>query len=371
MMRTSVDVVIPLHRADRAIEAAVASAQTELQGIPTQVSVVLHNLTLEEPLRTRLASRATVLHCHDGIYSPSGPRNVGLDAAMAPFVFFLDSDDELAPQCLRRLHDVAELTGADVVLPSIRSGSTYVGTPLVARRHPELLDVVRHHLFLRSHVPALLRRSMLVSTGIRYPAGIRTGEDFALMSELFARVPTGMAFDAVYDVLGTGADRASTAALPAEEQLAGVRHVLTSRWVDELPHLQRQALARRILAVNLAGGWRMKNRLRHELDDRQREEHLRVRSMAEQLSPDASAYLSVRDRTTLAFDPEPTWIRQLLMAKPFGLVPSSWAGALSRRSPLVHEARSWVVRHRRRAAHCSKAGDAVTALVSDRSASSP
>lgn len=344
MTAPMVDVVIPVHRAERSIDAAVASASSEEQGVRTRVTVVLHNLELEPSAMSHLAERANVLHCDDGIPSPSGPRNVGLDAASAPFVFFLDSDDQLAPACLRRLHEVASDTGADVVLPSLRQGDTYIGSPLVTARSVRLLDVTRHHLFLRSHVPALIRRSTMLSNGIRYPETIRTSEDLVVMSQLYVCARTAMAFDAVYVVIDAGDERASTATLPTCEQLAALRLILDSEWFDLLSSEHRQALVRRILAVNLAGSWR--NRRRNETTSHS--EYAAMRDRALMRSAASARFLSIRDRRTLRFETSPSMVSRLLTSKPFGLVPASMKAALSRRSPLLFELRSWVVRHRRR-----------------------
>lgn len=352
-----VDVVIPLHRADRKVETAVGSAQRQVQGIETRVSVVLHNLGMDETLRQRVEPGARVLTCDDGVPSPSGPRNVGLDAATAPFVFFLDSDDALSPLCLRRLHEVACAKNADIVLPSIRRGRSYVGSPLVASRRVKLLDPVRHYLFLRSHVPALLRRSTMIDSGIRYPDGIRVSEDFAVMAQLFATGRTAMAFDAVYDVLDNGDQRASTVPISASEQLAALRLILGSRWIDELTYDQRRALVRRILAVNLASGWRWTRSFGLTASG---SEYAAIRDTAIEKSAGAVEFLSVRDRVTLHFQSRPRLVERMLGAKPFGLVPSTWRAVFSLRSPLVFEFRSWLVRHRRRVLVTPRMGHPVT-----------
>lgn len=345
MTKPVVDVIVPLHRTDRAVDAAVASAQSSVQGIATRVLVVLHNLGPEETARVHLEAPATVLRCDDGVASPSGPRNTGLQAASAPFVFFLDSDDRLAPGCLRRLHDAAEATGADVVLPSIRVGRRYVGTPLVWSRCPRVLDIVAHDLFMRSHVPALLRHRVLESSGIRYPDGIRTGEDFVVMSHLYAIATTSLALDAVYIMLDDAAERASTAPLPPDERVAGMRLLLDSPWVDRLDVPQRDLLVRRILSVNLGAAWRSAV---EPLSSDAREEHIAVRDLAFAKSPDARALLSMRDLVSLRFDRNPGWVARAQMKRPFGLVPVTLKGATSRQAPMVREVRSWFVRHRRR-----------------------
>lgn len=342
---TDVDVIIPLHRPDRPIAATIESVASELQGVLTRAIVVLHDLELAGDTLEQLQRVAMVISHRDGIPSPSGPRNAGLDSATARYVFFLDSDDALAPGCLGALCRVAEASGADVVLPSVRDGDRYVGTPLALRRSTSTLDVVRHHLFMRSHVPALIRRATLLDSGIRYPAGIRTGQDFVMMAQLYATASTAIALDAVYIMADDGRQRVSRTPLPAEHQLAAVHAILTSPWAQALPTSQREALVHRILSINLAGGWRRKRQMGHPLPT---ESHAKMRALALSLAPGAADYLSVRDRMTLRFDDDPGPWHRILTARPLGLIPTTLRGASSLRGPLGIELRSLIVRRRRR-----------------------
>lgn len=345
MTDPTVDVVIPLHRTDRRFDAAVESAQSMAQRVPTRVFVVLHNLHLDGPTEARLRARAVLLRCDDGISSPSGPRNVGLDAATAPYVFFLDSDDELAPRCLRRLVDVAADTGAEVVLPSIEMAGSYVGTPLVWSRTPRMLDVVDDALFTRSHSFALLRRDSLRRSGIRYPEGVRAGQDLVLMAQLYTSCSTAMAFDAVYRLREHAGSRVTTTPLPVADQLAAVEHVLAADWFRRLTPAHREALVHRIVAVNLASGWRRKRQLGHEPSAAA---HRAARDVALRHAPAVHGMLSVRDRMTLHFSASPPLWRRLLVTRPFAVVPSSVRGLVSQSGPVFSQARSWLVRHRPR-----------------------
>ena len=47
--------------------------------------------------------------------TPAAPRNLGLDNADAPYIMFLDNDDEFFPDAMKSLYDTIESTGADIV----------------------------------------------------------------------------------------------------------------------------------------------------------------------------------------------------------------------------------------------------------------
>src|SRR3954471_10281856 len=47
---------------------------------------------------------------------PGSPRNVGIDNARGKFVYFVDNDDWLGPEALKRLYDFAVANSSDVVV---------------------------------------------------------------------------------------------------------------------------------------------------------------------------------------------------------------------------------------------------------------
>lgn len=340
-----VDVIIPVHDASRPVEAAVRSALSEVQGVATRVIVVLHNYQPDEDRRRAFDETATVISLDDGIPSASGPRNAGIRAATAPFVFPLDSDDRLAPGCLRLLYDVALETKADVVLPSICIGDRYLGTPPVWSKRRRLLDVVNDGLFTRSHCPALLRREHLDHVGARYPTGIRVSEDLVFMSQLYATSRTALAFDAVYLVDESGPTRTSATEITSDEQMAFLEPLLEAPWAQALPSTVRRSLARRLLATNLAGGWRRRSQVGQIPD---RGAYLGAVRRVLAYSPDARSLLSVRDRFSLSFPQRSSRRAKVLMSRPFGLIPSSLRAALSSQGPLRLEARTHMARVCRR-----------------------
>src|SRR5215213_376127 len=64
-----------------------------------------------------------VLHQENSGWA-GAPRNRGLDLATTPYIFFMDADDRLTPEALRRLLARAEATGNDVVIPRIEDPQT-------------------------------------------------------------------------------------------------------------------------------------------------------------------------------------------------------------------------------------------------------
>jgi glycosyltransferase involved in cell wall biosynthesis len=106
---------------------------------------------------------------------PSRPRNVATDLARGDLVFFMDHDDSLYPDALRRMAEYAAETGADVLSPKESKTSDAwwglsalvdgdVPNALVDGGIDRLLPMVPHKLY---------RRAFLIEHGIRFPEGRR------------------------------------------------------------------------------------------------------------------------------------------------------------------------------------------------------
>ncbi|HEY8480581.1 MAG TPA: glycosyltransferase [Spirillospora sp.] len=108
---------------------------------------------------------------------PGAPRNTGIDRARGEYLFFLDADDRLGPDALRRLCAMADEQGTDIVI------GNYVGVGRgVARFDANIphitVDDPKTDIYGRSLTAhKLFRRELVERHGIRFPEGILSGED--------------------------------------------------------------------------------------------------------------------------------------------------------------------------------------------------
>jgi hypothetical protein len=121
---------------------------------------------------------------------PSRPRNVATEAARGEYVLYMDHDDSLYPDALRRLAEFAAESGADVISPKeSKTSDIWWGMPALAAGNAldvradgainRLLPMVPHKLY---------RREFLADAGIRFPEGRRMlWEDVYFNVEAYAK----------------------------------------------------------------------------------------------------------------------------------------------------------------------------------------
>lgn len=115
-------------------------------------------------------------------------RNVGIDAAQGEFLFFLDSDDRLAPGALPELME-ALAPDRDMILCDFLSVDTQgrVLERLSGSRSTGMLDLAHHPeliLELPSGCNKICRRSLFLDSGIRFPDRVWY-EDLRTMPKLY------------------------------------------------------------------------------------------------------------------------------------------------------------------------------------------
>jgi len=117
---------------------------------------------------------------------PGRPRNVGLAMARGDFVFFADNDDWLAADALERLHAMAQLDRADIVIGKVVGHGKTVPRAIFAQNlHGVPFDST---VLLGLLTPAkLFRRAFLDGHGLRFPEGRRRLEDHVFVVDAYFR----------------------------------------------------------------------------------------------------------------------------------------------------------------------------------------
>ncbi|QKJ20021.1 glycosyltransferase family 2 protein [Microbacterium hominis] len=257
-MSAQVDVVVAVHDPARPVDRAVRSALSAAAPGVVRAIVVAHN-TDPAGIGERLGVLARhpdvrLLDLQDGIRSPAGPFNAGLDAVTARFSSVLGSDDELAPGAVASWLRRADCTGADAVMTRLRhAGGAVVPTPPVRALRIGALDPVRDRLSYRSAPLGLVSTARFGD--LRFATGLPVGEDVPYVTRLWfsgARIAydrRGPAYLIHTDVGG----RTTVAPRPIADELAYVPVVLDDPWFTSLAADARAAIAVKLVRIHVFG----------------------------------------------------------------------------------------------------------------------
>lgn len=251
-----VDVIVAVHTAARPVARAVASVIDHTEA-PVRVNVIAHNI---DPgiIRTNLGSYANhpqvrLLPYRDGIPSPAGPMNHGLEQSTAPFTTLLGSDDEFAPGAIDSWLTLQQETQADVVLAKIQLASGRVDPYPPVRNGNRLreLDGTKDRLPYRSAPLGLVSR--LRFPDLRLSVGLQSGEDLVYSTVLWF---TGrhLAYDLrgpAYIVNDDMEDRVTSAPRPFEHDFRFVDELIALPWLADAPSSARTAIVVKILRIHV------------------------------------------------------------------------------------------------------------------------
>jgi glycosyltransferase involved in cell wall biosynthesis len=227
-----VSVIVPVYNPGTHIDDCIASllGQT-LPPEEFELIFVDDGSTDETPARLD-ALAAEHAHVHVKHIENSGwpgrPRNLGIEMAEGEYVYFVDNDDWLGKDALRRLHARAERDDADIVIGKVVGEGKFVARSVFKRdRRDVTLEWAPLVRLLTPH--KLFRRSLLDEHGIRFPEGRRRLEDhvFTMHAYFHAQAISVLAgYPCYHWVLREDSENASHAELEPAGYYGNVREVL-------------------------------------------------------------------------------------------------------------------------------------------------
>ncbi|MFD6177812.1 MULTISPECIES: glycosyltransferase [unclassified Isoptericola] len=195
--RPVLTVVIPAYNAESKIERSLESV-ARLAAHRSDVEVLIIDDCSTDRTREVVARwvgrrpdwRLLTSSTNSG--SPSRPRNMGVDAARGEFVYFHDADDEMLPDGVEALLEVALRESADLVRGWLEVEDD-LGARIPANRLADAQDLTsRDDLAARiiggqsTTCPSLVRTSILRSNDVRWREDVRMGEDTIYLAQVLS-----------------------------------------------------------------------------------------------------------------------------------------------------------------------------------------
>jgi len=122
-------------------------------------------------------------------------RNLGIKTSQGKYIYFLDGDDYISPQCLELAYERITSDNADIVFfgYGVVKGSTLSEDYISRFSYPSCpikgIDAIKkillREIMIWTH-SALYKKQLIMSNNIKFPEGISRGEDFEfIMKALF------------------------------------------------------------------------------------------------------------------------------------------------------------------------------------------
>lgn len=188
-LEMKVSIIIPCHNAIGKIERCLASLRKQTMPVGEYEVIFVDDCSSDGTADYLLrqtevvdGTRWRVIRRVSNSGSPSEPRNMGVDAARGEYIFYLDCDDEILPDTLERHtrqaidQDLCVLRGYLRVFDgsSFTDANRIKGFSAGMPKKSIIEGIIRQQ---STTVPSLIRRSLLVSKGIRWDPVLRMGED--------------------------------------------------------------------------------------------------------------------------------------------------------------------------------------------------
>lgn len=182
-----ITIIIPVYNAEKYLDRCLKSVLGALGKIQGEVILVDNgsqdnSLSVCKKYQTKHKGVISVLQCHTP--GASATRNAGVKKAKGKYLWFIDADDYIMPDAIKKLVDEADKTGADIVM----MGATREWADGSTSDLPAIDSAERNYKghFVRYGMgpwQVIVRRSWWLEHGFSFKEGI-IHEDMELMSAL-------------------------------------------------------------------------------------------------------------------------------------------------------------------------------------------
>src|SRR6476619_6970896 len=227
-----VSVIVPVYNPGHNIDDCISSLLGQSLP-PDEYEVIFVDDGSSDGTETRLDALAAehehvrVEHIPNSGW-PGRPRNIGIEMARGEYVYFVDNDDWIGTDALKRLYGRAQRDEADIVIGRVVGEGKFVARTIFKRDRkdvtlewPPLLRLLTPH--------KLFRKAMLDEHAIRFPEGRRRLEDHVLTMHAYfhaQHISVLARYPCYHWVLRDDGENASTGEFDAAGYYGNEREVL-------------------------------------------------------------------------------------------------------------------------------------------------
>lgn len=169
-----ISVVIPVYNGGRFIADAVKSVLA--QSLPAYEVIVVNDGSTDNTLSELAVFSDVIRVVTQANQGRSAARNRGIEVVGGDYVAFLDADDAFLPEHLAQLCAGSENGRWDIVYDWV--GHPYCSSGHRPPKKPTGSSAWKHfRKYQLWVVTAMVKRSFLMDTGVRFPVGLENGED--------------------------------------------------------------------------------------------------------------------------------------------------------------------------------------------------
>lgn len=179
-MNDIVSIIIPLYNVEKYVEVSLNSAFNQtvnnieyilVDDCSTDSTMEIVNRLIRESSR----SNSVKIVCHEKNKGLSAARNTGMKYANNDYIFFMDSDDEITPDCIEKHYEALKNTDADFTIANTRlEGAKSIHIKRLSEdiRVLPLITSYLRRMWSTSAWNKLYRKSFLIKNGLIFQEGL-------------------------------------------------------------------------------------------------------------------------------------------------------------------------------------------------------